>query len=197
MTEKDEAQQWFESLGQEIQDYEVPPLPDEPAPDTEATVDDTPEEPFADVPSVTAQQASSVLNLQRINRPTASIIVGVMDTVLPILLALVVKGAVRDDMELEDSERETLTDAWAVYLGDKNVQASPGAVLITSIATIYGAKLFDAMQHAKLRRQEELLAEQQQRLDDQSVELEELRRQRQTLRQQLEAAQAASETAKK
>ena len=150
---KDDASDWYASMGQEIQDYEVPPMPEaEPTAEDQAAAEEAEyldEHPYAEAPRVTSEDASSVLNMQRIQRPTASVIVGVMDTVLPILIALVVKGSEAGALKLDAGERDTLTDAWAAYLGDKNVQASPGAVLLTTIATIYGAKVFMAFQQRK------------------------------------------------
>lgn len=150
---KDDASDWYASMGQEIQDYEVPPMPEaEPSAEDQAAAEEAEyleEHPYAEAPRVTSEDASSVLNMQRIQRPTASVIVGVMDTVLPILIALVVKGSETGALKVDAGERDTLTDAWAAYLGDKNVQASPGAVLLTTIATIYGAMVFMAFQQRK------------------------------------------------
>lgn len=150
---KDDASDWYASMGQEIQDYEVPPMPEaETTAEDQAAAEEAEyleEHPYAEAPRVTSEDACSVLNMQRIQRPTASVIVGVMDTVLPILIALVVKGSEAGALKLDAGERDTLTDAWAAYLGDKNVQASPGAVLLTTIATIYGAKVFMAFQQRK------------------------------------------------
>lgn len=171
----DDAQDWYASMGQQIQDFEVPPMPEaEPTPEEAAQAEEAQfldDHPYADAPRVSGEDASSVLNMQRIQRPTAAIIVGVMDTVLPILIALIIKGSERDDAKLTDGERETLTDAWAQYLGTKNVQASPAAVLLTCIATIYGAKVFDAVQHRQLVLQQQRLAEQEAALKRREEEL--------------------------
>lgn len=181
----DDAQEWYDSMGQEIQDYEVPPMPEpEPSPEEVAEAEEAEyleDHPYADAPRVSAEDANSVLNLQKINRPTASIIVGVMDTVLPVVIALIIKGSDRDDAKLSDEERETLTDAWAQYLGTKNVQASPAAVLITCIVTIYGAKLYDAMQHRQQLQHEQRIAEQQEMLRRQQEEIARLRAERSAL----------------
>lgn len=157
----DDAQDWYDSMGQEIQDYEVPPMPEAVmTPEEQAQADEAEymeDHPYADAPRVSGDDARSVLNLQRIQRPTASVIVGVMDTVLPIVIALIFKGSDSGDLKLDDGERETLVDAWAVYLGDKNVQASPAAVLLTTIITIYGAKMFIAwQQHQSVAEAERL-----------------------------------------
>lgn len=170
MNLNDDAQDWYASMGQEIQDFEVPPMPEpEPTPEEQAEAEEAAyaeDHPYADAPRVTGEDANSVLNLQRINRPTATIIVGLMDTVLPIVIALAVKGAEAESMKLDDGERETLADAWAVFLGDKNVQASPAAVLLTTILTIYGAKVFLAFQQRKASQLEEENAALRARLEE-------------------------------
>lgn len=184
----DDAQDWYDSMGQEIQDFEVPPMPEEEPTTEEAAAAEEAEyledHPYRDVPRVTGEDASSVLNMQRIQRPTASVIVGVMDVVLPIVIALIFKGSESDTLKLDDGERDTLTDAWTAYLGDKNVQASPGAVLLTTIATIYGAKVFLAFQQKKE-------ADRQRIIDDQNAELKRLHLENELLKRQ--AAEKAEE----
>lgn len=173
---RDDASAWFESQGQDIQDYEVPPMPEADIPTAEP-IDDIPadDRPFADSPDVTSTDVRNVINLQAINRPTASVIVGVMDTILPILItAIIVRGSELDDAKLTDDERETLIQAWAVYLGDKNVQASPTVVLITTILTIYGAKIFAAIQNRKVLEQQRLIESQAAELEVLKAEKEQL-----------------------
>lgn len=186
---KDDASDWYASMGREIEDYEVPPMPEaEPTAEDQAAAEEAEyleEHPYAEAPRVTSEDASSVLNMQRIQRPTASVIVGVMDTVLPILIALVVKGSEAGALKLDAGERDTLTDAWAAYLGDKNVQASPGAVLLTTIATIYGAKVFMAFQQRKDAR----LAE-----ENEALRAELLKAQQQAAEAEARAATLAEKT---
>lgn len=183
----DDAQQWYDSLGQDIQDFEVPPIPDStPTPEQQQAADQAAfaeQHPYADAPRVSSSDATSVLNLQRINRPTASIIVGVMDVVLPIVIALIFKGSQTDNLKLQDDERDTLTDAWAVYLGDKNVQASPTAVLITTIATIYGSKLIIAWQQNKETARQNII-------DQQQAELLRLQNENELLKRAAQSAQS-------
>lgn len=176
---RDDASAWFESQGCDIQDYEVPPMPDtgaaEAEPADEPVGDDSGDRPYGDAPEVTNADVRNVINLQAINRPTASVIVGVMDTVLPILItAVIVRGSEVEECRLTDEERETLIQAWAVYLGDKNIQASPSVVLLTTIVTIYGAKIFGAVQHRRLLEQERTIERQQ-------AELEALRQEKEQL----------------
>lgn len=161
---QDDASSWFESQGQEIQDYEVPEVPLDEADLEEAEGSGDMDRPYGDVPTVTNDDVRNQLNMQAINKPTAAVIVGVMDVVLPLVLALLIKGAGRETARLDEGERETLTDAWAQFLGDKNVQASPGVVLITTIATIYGAKAIAMFQDKRAAEQAQRIAELERRL---------------------------------
>lgn len=176
---RDDAGAWFESMGQEIQDYEVPPMPvvDGGGAGQVAEGADGVEEnrPYGDAPTVTNDDVRNVVNMQAVSRPTATVIVGVMDTLLPVLItAVIVKGSEVTSAKLTEGERETLIEAWAVYLGDKNVQASPSVVLLTTIVTIYGAKVIAAVQSRKEQRQAETIARQ-------AAELEELRQEKERL----------------
>lgn len=170
----DDANDWFLQQGQEIQDYEVPDAPDFGI-DNEDT-DDT-DRPYADVPEVTNDDVRNVMNLRAVSRPTAEVIVGTLDVVLPLLVTMLLRGTERDDCRLDPSEHETLVEAWATYLGDKNVDVSPGWALIISMITIYGAKVGGALANRKERQQlqaaqaeaerlrQELQAERQQALE--------------------------------
>ncbi len=187
----DDAQAWYDSMGQQIQDFEVPPMPEsEPTPEEAAEVEEAQyldDHPYADAPRVSSEDASSVINMQRIQRPTASVIVGVMDTLLPIVIALIFKGSEQESLKLDDGERETLVDAWAQYLGTKNVQASPAAVLITTIVTIYGAKVFIAWQQRQAAIEEQRRREQeaeQARQAEQQAAIEAERAARKTRKQE-------------
>ena len=142
----DDASQWFAAQGQQLQAFEAPPAPDLEFADTPDLMDDDdPERPFADVPEVTNQYVSNVNNMRAIQRPTAEVIVGTMDVLVPLLIAWIIKGSERDDAKLSPEEHETLVEAWATYLGDKNVQLSPGTALLVAMLTIYGSKVMLAI----------------------------------------------------
>ena len=181
---KDDASAWYESIGQDIQDYEVPEMPQ--ADDTIEADQDT-GRPYGDAPEVTNDDVRNVMNMQTINRPTATVIVGVMDTLVPVLVtALIVKGSELGDTKLTEEERETLIDAWALYLGDKQVQASPGVILMTTILTIYGSKLFAAMQNRKMMEQQRLIEVQREEIENQTGEIERLRHENEELQRKKE-----------
>ena len=107
--------------------------------------------PFADAPTVTDDDLRNVTNMRLAQQPTAELIVGVMDVILPLALVMLIKGTDKDDIKLEPDERETLVTAWAGYLGDKNIQASPGVVLLIAIVTVYGGKIVAAVADRKKR----------------------------------------------
>ena len=153
MAIQDDAESWYETLGQQIQDFEAPEAPPvEPV--AEPVIEPSPNDqrPYADLPEVTNDDVRNLTNLRAVSRPTAEVIVGTMDVVIPLLITLLIKHSERDDCKLTKDEHETLVEAWANYLGDKNVQMSPGMSLLMAIATIYGAKVVVAMTSAKERK---------------------------------------------
>ena len=147
-TPNDIASQWFDSVGADLQDYQVPPAP-EPEPDLDNPLADEPEpdpdRPFADTPEVTNDDLRNIQNLRAVSRPTAEVIVGTMDVLLPAAGAILLKGSDKDDLRLSDTEHDTLVEAWSAYLAGKSVQVSPGAALVLAILTIYGAKVATAV----------------------------------------------------
>lgn len=151
----DDASAWFAAQGQQLQDFEAPPAPEVDIMDDGAQLEDEsdPERPYADVPEVTNQDVSNVNNMRAIQRPTAEVIVGTMDVIIPLLLAWIVKGSDRNDAKLTSDEHQTLVEAWATYLGDKNVQLSPGTALIVAMLTIYGSKVMIAVNNRNERNE--------------------------------------------
>lgn len=186
----DDASAWFAAQGQQLQDFEAPPAPEDEIIDANIVDDSTDaERPYADVPEVTREDVSNVNNMRAIQRPTAEVIVGTMDVIIPLLLAWIIKGSEREDAKLTNEEHQTLVEAWATYLGDKNVQLSPGTALIVAMLTIYGSKVMIAISNrnerneiARLRAQVE---EQQEQLQQKDRQIELAR-----ARQEKEAANA-------
>ena len=116
---QDDASSWFASQNQQIQDFEAPPAPEAEPLNAEPAYD--PDRPFGDAPTVTDDDLRNVTNMRLAQQPTAELIVGVMDVILPLALVLLIKGTDKDDIKLEPDERETLVTAWAGWLGDKNI----------------------------------------------------------------------------
>ncbi|MBQ9473281.1 MAG: hypothetical protein IJU81_02585 [Bacteroidales bacterium] len=180
---KDDASAWFESLGQEIQDYQVPDIP-QPDPDDPDLTGDTqgcdPQRPYAETPEVTDTDLRNVQNLREISRPTALVIVGTMDTILPAIGTMAIKGSQRDDLRLTPDEHDTLVEAWTAYLAGKSVQVSPGAALLLAILTIYGAKAATAVSNSRtrdqLQQQQQQIEQLQSQLQDKQQEIDNLRR---------------------
>lgn len=94
---------------------------------------------------ISKREVDSSLNRLRLNEPTAEIITNLMNIFIPLLICLIFKNSDKDDFNLSEEEKETLVSAWANYLATQNVNISPGATLITTILTIYGAKITMAM----------------------------------------------------
>ena len=175
---KDDASDWFASQGQEIQDYEVPPLPEvEPA---EIIDDADVDRPYGDTPEVTNDDVRNVMNLRAVSKPTAEVVVGTLDVVLPLVLAWIIKGADRDELHFSPEERDTLVEAWANYLAEKNVQVSPGMALIVSMLTVCGGKVAVALASRKANE-----------------ELEQLRREKEETEARMRQAAAEAESLKK
>lgn len=162
----DDSSLWYETQGQQIQDYEVPesPLPGD-EPETAETIDEPQSE-------ITDAEVRTQINLQRINKPVAGLIVGGMDAVVPLLFIALVKGTEENDLKLNPQEREDLENAFALYLGEKSIEVNPFYALLFTIATIYGGKMMMAIRNKKLREEKAALEAEIQR---QQTEIETLR----------------------
>lgn len=161
---QDDASSWFASQNQPIQEFEAPPAPEAEPLNPEPAYD--PDRPFGDAPTVTDEDVRNVTNMRLAQQPTAELIVGVMDVILPLALVLLIKGTDKNDIKLEPDEHETLVTAWAGYLGDKNIQASPGVVLIIALVTVYGGKIVAALAD---RRQRDEISRLKAELEDQQA----------------------------
>lgn len=145
----DNASIWHASRHAELQEFS------EPEPIAAVNFDNPePELELEPEKNITNTEVRNNLNLIRLNEPTAQIVTTLMDTIIPVLLVLLLKGANEDQLKLNDDEKETLTQAWAQYLKDSNVQMSPGVVLLGSIAIIYGAKITLALSETKKNKVE-------------------------------------------
>lgn len=131
---------WKESREQTIQEFSVPEIIEEPEPDFFNT-----EDVLLGNEYVSNREVTSDLNMIKLNVPAATVIVNLIDILIPVLLMFVFKNIDKSDIKLEPDEKETLVDAFAQYLKTISFTMSPGMVLITSLATIYGAKIGVAM----------------------------------------------------
>ena len=148
----DDAALWFANRHAEIQDYEAPSFVDLEQDDKLNDLADV-----ADVQSekLTKTELNTHLNMLELNKPTAKIIVQLMDVLVPVVIVLIIKGADSEQLKLTPEETQTLTEAWALYLRDSNVQMSPGMVLLGTIGIIYGSKVVIALQTAKENKKAE------------------------------------------
>lgn len=173
----DDAALWYETQGAQIQDYEVPESPIEPT-DTDPTTDE-PE-------TVDAETVEQRANLIEYNKPISETIVFLMDVILPSLCVLLIKGTQGDDLKLEPQEHAQLVNAWSLYLAGKEVQVSPGAALVVTIATVYGTKIAIALQNRKADEERQALKADVERLHEEIRIREE---ERQALKAELRKAE--------
>lgn len=148
----DDAALWFANRHAEIQDYEAPSFVDLEQDDK---LNDLADEADSFSEKLTKTELNTQLNMLELNKPTAKIIVQLMDVLVPVVIVLIIKGADSEELKLTSEETQTLTEAWALYLRDSNVQMSPGMVLLGTIGIIYGSKVVIALQENKKAEQEE------------------------------------------
>ena len=93
MAIQDDASDWFASQGQQVQDYEAPapPMDDTMVADVQETDNVEPDRPFGDAPMVTDEDVRNVINMRIAQKPTAELIEGVMDVIIPLVLVLLIK----------------------------------------------------------------------------------------------------------
>ena len=127
----DDAALWHQSRHKEIQDFEEPEFI-QPEPEPE------PEEPKE---YISDRDVKTEINMMKLNEPTAEIIVSLIDYLMIIPLSFVCRGISKEETKIDTEERETLVQAWAQYLKTTSLNLSPGAVLLTTVLTIYGAKV--------------------------------------------------------
>jgi hypothetical protein len=138
--QEDNFAKWLKNQETPLQEYDVSEMPEEIEEEQEQE-------------SITSKDVSEQKNLLKLAEPTSKIVVGLMDTVLPLLLTVSFSKFGREldnkDLSLDKNEEEKLTAAWSNYLKDKDFEASPGAMLLITIVTIYGAKVFVAYNNSK------------------------------------------------
>ena len=128
---KDDAALWHDSRNTDIQDFEEPDFI-QPEPDPES---EEPKEYISD------RDVKTELNMLKLNEPTAEIIVSLMNYLMIIPMSFVCRGISKEETKVDTEERETLVQAFAAYLKTTSFNMSPGAVLFTTILTIYGSKV--------------------------------------------------------
>lgn len=150
----DDAALWFANRHEnvEIQDYEAPSFVNLEQDDK---LDDLADEADVQPEKLTKTELNTQLNMLELNKPTAKIIVQLMDVLVPVVIVLIIKSADSEQLKLTSEETQTLTEAWALYLRDSNVQMSPGMVLLGTIGIIYGSKVVIALQTAKENKKAE------------------------------------------
>ena len=146
----DDAALWKQSRESEIQEYEVPE-------DDFLSIganDNNFSEPEPEEERITKTDIQQNKNRIEFNEPTAGVIVGIMDVVIPLLFVFVFKTENKDQFKLDSSEKDLLLDSWANYLATTNFSMSPGTVLITSLLSVYAAKVTVAVIEKKEKKKD-------------------------------------------
>lgn len=167
----DSAGLWWESRHNEIQDFAVPE-PVEPAP----SFVNLEEEPEVQT-TVTNTEVRTELNMIKLNEPVAEIVVGLMNSLIPVIILLILKGVDEKELKLSSEEHNVLIQAWAMYLKDSNIEMSPGMILLVTIGSVYGAKVTKVLTDRKrLEQENNLIASQVQQIELLSKEILELKK---------------------
>ncbi|MDR3046195.1 MAG: hypothetical protein LBU51_01090 [Bacteroidales bacterium] len=134
----DDATLWKESREIPIQEYSEPTVSDNP--EFVSTETDSEKPHF-----ITDKEVKSNYNSIKISEPTANLIVSLINVIFPAIVCKFTKGKAddKDNLKLEEDEKEVLVDAFSQWLSEKQVNMSPTAVLLTAIAGIYTPKIID------------------------------------------------------
>ena len=99
----------------------------------------------------------------------------ITDLAIPALIAMFVKCN-HERLQATTDQLQKLTKAYTQYLQTKQIQLTPGWMLIGVIASIYGTKIPIAMQEQKLKKKEEELQAKEKELELRMKEFEQQRK---------------------
>ena len=99
----------------------------------------------------------------------------ITDLAIPALIAMFVKCN-PERLQATTDQLQKLTKAYTQYLQTKQIQLTPGWMLIGVIASIYGTKIPIAMQEQKLKEKEEELQAKEKELELRMKEFEQQRK---------------------
>lgn len=99
----------------------------------------------------------------------------ITDLAIPALIAMFVKCK-PERLQATTDQLQKLTKAYTQYLQTKQIQLTPGWMLIGVIASIYGTKIPIAMQEQKLKEKEEELRAKEKELELRMKEFEQQRK---------------------
>lgn len=99
----------------------------------------------------------------------------ITDLAIPALIAMFVKCK-PERLQATTDQLQKLTKAYTQYLQTKQIQLTPGWMLIGVIASIYGTKIPIAMQEQKLKEKEEELQAKEKELELRMKEFEQQRK---------------------
>lgn len=99
----------------------------------------------------------------------------ITDLAIPALIAMFVKCK-PERLQATTDQLQKLTKAYTQYLQTKQIQLTPGWMLLGVIASIYGTKIPIAMQEQKLKEKEEALQAKEKELELRMKEFEQQRK---------------------
>ena len=88
----------------------------------------------------------------------ASVAVVTIDLLLS-SVAGIISGSNKEKYKLTDTEKSDYTEVWSNYLREKNIDLSPGAMLLITTACIVFPKLVEANRDRKERKQQDAQTE--------------------------------------
>jgi hypothetical protein len=152
----DDAALWFETRNMPVQDYEVPEITEEP----EFVQPESTAEPEFETDYISDKQVKSELNQLKLTEPMSNLIVTLLDIVIPAILCNFTpkKSDDKEDLKIDESEKEALKNAFSQYLKESDISMSPGSVLLGTIAAVYVPKFIYVFYTKKKQHEDEMQA---------------------------------------
>ncbi|MDR1552555.1 MAG: hypothetical protein LBS69_03705 [Prevotellaceae bacterium] len=152
----DDAALWFETRNMPVQSYEVPEVTEEP--DFVQVNNTLTEDEEFDY--ISDKQVKSELNQLKLTEPMSNLIVTLLDIVIPAILCNFSpkKSDDKEDLKIDESEKEALTNAFSQYLKESDISMSPGSVLLGTVAAVYVPKFIYVFYTKKKQHEDEMQA---------------------------------------
>jgi hypothetical protein len=120
----------------------------------------------------TEREATPRVNLVREASTAANVIVISYDLLLS-RIAGMYSGGEHEQFKLTNDEKSYYTDAWANYLADKNIEMSPGIMLIVATLLLTIPRLVDAN---KIRKEKKLQQAEENVINEKDTEIKHLKK---------------------
>lgn len=138
-SETSDLSKYFEAIKEDKQEFNVPQEPEI-----------SEEQKTSEAEYLEPEEIHKIKSNYEFSKIPAATIVSILDGALKGVCS-VISGEKETGADKE--EKETLTDAFAGYLKDKNAELSPGLVLILTVSVIYVPKIFTSYQVRKLKKE--------------------------------------------